>query len=92
MWEFLNSNWVWSVSIGAILWMHFGHGAGHGGHGDCGGPRQSGRGRERVGTQAAPDQTRCQHEHRDDRLERTWASIRGGHVLATSVCWSDRAR
>lgn len=41
MLDFLSSYWIWILFIGAMLWMHLGHG-GHGGHGGCGGHQQSG--------------------------------------------------
>ena len=83
MLEFLSSNWVWIVFIGAVLWMHFGHGVGHGGHGRCGSHHQPGRGRGPVGTQAEPRHTRRQHEHHEDRLLRSWA------LTAARTCHED---
>ena len=38
MLEFLSSNWVWILLVGAVLWMM----VGHGGHGGCGSHGHSG--------------------------------------------------
>ena len=75
MFQFLNSNWVWILLIGGMLFMHLGHGGhgGHGGGGGCGGHQHgshqhSDTGQEsdqqttkRAGTTVGPTQY---HDHR----------------------------
>lgn len=58
---FLTANWVWILLVGAMLWMHLGHGghSGHGGHGGCGGGHQNG------GTAQPDDQV--EHPHHGGR-------------------------
>ncbi len=48
MLEFLSINWVWILLIGGMLFMHRGHGSGHGGHGGCGGHQHSGTDHEQA--------------------------------------------
>ena len=47
MLEYLGNNWLWILLIGGMVFMHLGHGSGHGAHGGgtkghagCGGGHQ----------------------------------------------------
>lgn len=56
MWQFLSANWIWFLLIGAMLWMHLGHGR-HGGQGGCGGGHQhSGTGSTSAQGRSGEDQ------------------------------------
>jgi hypothetical protein len=59
MLEYLSANWVWMLLVGAMLWMHLGHG-GHGGHGGCGGHQSS------KPTQSS-EQTSRPHDHQHQK-------------------------
>ncbi len=53
--EFLSNNWVWILLLGGMLFMHLGHGGGHGG---CGGHQHSGTDHDQ-----ADDEDRSHQDH-----------------------------
>lgn len=63
MLEFLSSNWLWILLIGGMLFMHLGHGRGHGGHMGCGGHQHSGNGHEPADEPSASDRAADPHKH-----------------------------
>lgn len=46
--RWLAQNWIWIVLVGAMVWMHLGHGGMHGGHGGRDGAAEGER--QGVGT------------------------------------------
>lgn len=63
MLEFLSSNWLWILLIGGMLFMHLGHGRGHGGHMGCGGHQHSGSGQQAADEASAGDRPADPHRH-----------------------------
>lgn len=63
MLEFLSGNWVWILLIGGMLFMHLGHGRGHGGHMGCGGHQHSGSGHQPADEHSADGRPADPHEH-----------------------------
>lgn len=63
MLEFLSSNWVWLLLIGGMLFMHLGHGRGHGGHMGCGGHHHTRSGHQPGDEHSAGDGPVDLHQH-----------------------------
>ena len=70
MLEFLSSNWLWILLIGGMLFMHLGHGRGHGGQMGCGGHQHSGSGHQSADEHSAGDRPADPHEHPSPRSHR----------------------
>ena len=69
--SWLNSNWIWLLLIGGLLWMHLGmhraHGGGHGGHSMGQQPSRSGHedhGQHRSAVDAEGADVGSSHRHR----------------------------
>ena len=62
MLEFLSSNRVWIFLIGGMLYMHLGHGRGHGGHMGCGAHQHSGSEHQPADKHSAGDGPAGPHE------------------------------